>query len=346
MCPYCYGASTVCDKYHGRRSLEGLGCLLGIPPCRVIICGLHMRERIMERLLIDAYLACPKKATLRKIINSIPELKTFKIQNIRGSKGKLFRCYLTGPMVASLLKHVGMIKEHIHPSYYRMMVLFGLIVMHLNKTSLTKEEKEELRQLISSMQSIQVTLYAENGTQSWYMHILFHHVLDLIDHYESLTFYETQGFEAAHIDDQEIMKHTSNNGGSENYISQMLPTCKDQRLVQFLLYRLRKLMLCAMFKLPFVKRERVTSKYLEFLKLPLPNFPTYDHDFSNLQATNDNVSDNDKIECRGDCIKHFDHTIEGEYRSEGTTNEQNGVNLSKQNTTTSDMFNTLEGLKY
>lgn len=57
-----------------------------------------------------------------------------------------------------------------------------------------------------------------------------------------------------------------------------------------------------------------------------------------------NLSRKIQIECRGDCmfIKHFDHTTEGEYRSEGTTNEQNGVNLSKQNTTTSDMFNTLE----
>ena len=45
-----------------------------------------------------------------------------------------------------------------------------------------------------------------------------------------------------------------------------------------------------------------------------------------------NLSRKIQIECRGDCmfIKHFDHTTEGEYRSEGTTNEQNGVNLSKK----------------
>ena len=39
-----------------------------------------------------------------------------------------------------------------------------------------------------------------------------------------------------------------------------------------------------------------------------------------------NLSRKIQIECRGDCM----FITEGEYRSEGTTNEQNGVNLSKK----------------
>ncbi|EFC45625.1 predicted protein [Naegleria gruberi] len=195
MCPYCLSLSTLCDRRHVLRAKEELSCILSIPPSKIVICFLHLRERIMERLLIDSILTMSSTRKFLKTLKSIKNFQNFSLRQLNTKKGILYRCYLIGNMVKSLLKSLIVIKKFINPMQYELMTKFKRVVDLLNvKERMDDEQYETFMKALKDMQQSYCRLYV-NGPKSWYMHILFHHVPSLLKMYGSLKPFETQGFE-------------------------------------------------------------------------------------------------------------------------------------------------------
>ncbi|KAG2373259.1 hypothetical protein C9374_003738 [Naegleria lovaniensis] len=329
MCPYCNTLNTFCDHFHLARSKEQLGCLLGVSPFKIVICLLHMKERIMERILIDAIMTSNKRETIVRIIRKIPNLNNFKITE----KGQKLKCYLTGKQVNSILSNLRRLRKVIVPQYITLMSKFRNVLKLLQNESFSESELNNLQLKLNEMEEVVQSLYTDSGSQSWYMHILFHHVIPLIKVYGNLVHFETQGFEGAHIDDERRMKNTSNNGGKYNYLDRMFPTCKDQSLIQFMLPKIRRLMVCRDLKIPFQNRQRNNEKYKQFLAIPYPIFSFQEENVALLSF----VPGKSLSEVCTRCEDHEEHEITSKY--DPISNVQYGKDNANDNDDESDAMN-------
>ncbi|EFC35630.1 predicted protein [Naegleria gruberi] len=323
MCPYCMTLSTICDRRHQLRLATELGCILSIPPSKVIICLLHMKERVVERLLIDSIMLLSSNRKVISILKKMEHMERFTLRELKTKKGVMYRCYLTGNMVKSVFKNLKCLRGHICGSQYTLLILFRSISNLLDISQpLNENQQERLSILLGKMEKLYCTVYTTKP-KSWYLHILFHHVPDLLKFYKTIKPYETQGFESAHIDDKEFMSHTSHNGGKESYLDRMFPGFKDQMLIQFLIPRLKKLMLCNYFDMKFHFVERRTQSYINFLKQPYPP--------CSLVSSEELIHSNpESTPCNNNCNNHIAITVLSQYNPSGNNSTGNIISYNNE----------------
>jgi len=137
--------------------------------------------------------------------------------------------------------------------------------------------------------------------------------------YGSLKPYETQGFESAHIDDEDVMENTSKNGGKRCYIDFMVKDCQDKSLIQFLLRRVRLLHFETVHGIQ-VTHEPNSEDYRTFLKTKYPTFPT-NHRIQAVQSVESGTV------CDGNCKHHFS-SVQTETSEADRLPENNGTSMN------------------
>ncbi|KAL9650310.1 hypothetical protein ABK040_014964 [Willaertia magna] len=107
-----------------------------------------------------------------------------------------------------LLKNLHIFRNNIPNIYCTIFRKFRKVLRILELEEIDDTNYKNLINYLKELKIIYLKLYNDEHNKSWYMHILLHHVVDIIKIYGNLKCYETQKFESAHIEELERMEKT------------------------------------------------------------------------------------------------------------------------------------------
>ncbi|KAL9649233.1 hypothetical protein ABK040_004254 [Willaertia magna] len=241
FCFYCKTRNPYCSHNHLKRTVDELGLLLGLGPSNIILCFLHLKENVVQyflRIILNSNIM--KEEEIIKLIKTIPTFNYFKINKELANNDKI-KIYVTGKQCDNFFNNIHIFKNAIPKEDYILFIKFIEIINILNTTKpFTNDEIENIENLINNFSDLYIKKYSINTNKCWYLHLFNNHMISILKIYLNIKIFENQNFEAAHIDDEELLEKTSKNGGiCRNYLKIYFPTLTNLKILQCLLIKLR-----------------------------------------------------------------------------------------------------------
>ncbi len=324
FCPFCTLKRE--NRFERDRSRfttrQDLKNLLSVESCNHVICILHAKQRIVERLLL--LLTHGEQERIDKIVNRIRrllELNRFNISSKEGKRDSFLTMridMLTGSQCDTILKHFLAIIEDmcvdtdtdlLHQMVWKQSSIIHLAYMEATTPELVNYNQSDLVELLNDWADNLHQLYGEKAF-SYYVHIIYAHLPQLLAN-GSLQPFSGQGFEHSHKEHGVAWKRVTSGGGSVS--SSRVDT---NPIEQLMVWQNRKLLMALDIEdkqwtkviQSESRRDYLSSFDYHQVHDILPLSPI-DHDVHCDDNLEDNSANNEMI--LGEELQHADITVDG-----------------------------------
>ncbi len=299
FCPYCIQVIDNvfgCTKQNGRCGIYRLGHLLGIHHNDVIVCVLHLIERVTEYLLLRSiHNDCGE---IEDRLRALPSFSTFKMNEEfdEGNPDQIWntKLCLSGRQCSMLITNHRRVfhdrPEGLLEIWNEWKCIYNVLIQDFLSLKETVDQDactfSKFNDQVNNFMKLCHTRFVSSRRTSHYIHILAHHVPDKVERLfkrkQSLISYSNQGLESSHsldsfIDDRHISTSTNRSVSSDDNIfntllgnrsglcqSDWIQWSQKYNILQLFLYKCRIIEMSATLDDATWTRppERVTHQYL------------------------------------------------------------------------------------